>query len=81
MTWQLRKLDHAKIVQLDLTPPDGALALYSLTRTMPDGQRMGTMLWVGENRSSAALAMMEMRKAIRRESDASWMAEGGDHEA
>ncbi len=81
MSWQLKKLTLAQITELGMTPPEGALTLYSMSRVMPDGQRMATMFWVGENRSSAALAIMEMRKAIRRESDASWMAEGGANEA
>jgi hypothetical protein len=47
MSWQLKKLTLAQITELGMTPPEGALTLYSMTRVMPDGQRMAAMFWGG----------------------------------
>jgi hypothetical protein len=73
MSWQLRKLTLAQITELGMTPPEGALTLYSMSRVMPDGQRMATMFWVGENRDSAAYSIREIKRSMRTLTEDHWL--------
>lgn len=81
MSWQLKKLTLAQITELGITPPEGEITLYSMSRVMPDGQRMATMFWVGEHRDSAAYSIRAIKRSIRTLSEAHWVPREKQNEA
>lgn len=81
MSWQLKKLTLAQITELGMRPPEGAITLYSMSRVMPDGQRVSTMFWVGEHRDSAAYSIRAIKRSMRTLTEDDWLPREKQNEA